>query len=221
MLRYSKRRGRPVGTQFKEVGGGPATGLANDFVKFLQQGLSTGSFGGVSAGQRTAGADPYGSTMGIAGVLNDLLSGGAGNVGGSMAEMISKQGERDVMGLRSRFGVGGGTSLGTPAAYGEAVLRSETAPKITTAVGGLQLQTLSQLLPLFANLAGKGISQRETVAQPNPLVSTIGALAPAIASFGNIYAANQYGKAAGQAGAPPPASIYSLPVIPFNYGNGY
>lgn len=35
-----------MGVNTKEVGGGPSTGLANDFVKFLQGGLNTGTFGG-------------------------------------------------------------------------------------------------------------------------------------------------------------------------------
>lgn len=157
-----------MGMKYKEVGGGPATGLADNFVNFLQQGMQTGSFGGGTAGARAGGADPFGSTMGIGGVLNDLLAGGSGKVGGSMNEMIAKQGERDAMALRARFGVGGGSAFGTPGAYAEALLRSETAPKMIQAGGGLQLQALQQLLPMFAMLSGKGIAQREGVMQPSP-----------------------------------------------------
>lgn len=162
-----------MGSQLKEVGGGPATGLANDFVKFLQNGLNSGTFGGLTAATGTMGANPAGSTVGIAGVLNDILSGGAGQLGGSLQEMISKQGNRDADALRARFGASGGTAFGTPAAYAESLLRSETAPKLATAVGGLQLQALQPLLGIIAGLSQKGISQRETVQQP----STLGSIA--------------------------------------------
>lgn len=215
-----------MGNKYKEVGGGPATGLADSFVKFLQQGITTGSFGGVTAGQHAGAADPFGSTAGIGGILNDLLAGGAGNIGGSMADMISKQSERDVANLRARFGTGGGVGAGTPAAYGEALLRSETAPKLATAVGGLQLQTLSQLLPIFAGLAGKGISQRETIATPNPLVSTIGSIAPLISAASTFFG-NPFGPAGAAAGgfnlAPAPGggpgNNFGIPMtLPFSFG---
>ena len=35
-----------MGTNIREVGGGPSTGMANDFVSWLQNGLNSGSFGG-------------------------------------------------------------------------------------------------------------------------------------------------------------------------------
>lgn len=172
-----------MGTQTKEVGGGPAVGLANDFVKFLQSGLNSGTFGGATAATGAMNANPYASTSGIAGILNDILSGGAGNLGGSLQEMISKQGERDVNAVRSRFGVGGGTAFGTPAAYAESMVRSETAPKLATAVGGLQLQALSPLLSILAGLSSKGITQRETIQQPSELANAFGIAAPVIGAI--------------------------------------
>lgn len=172
-----------MGTQTKEVGGGPATGLANDFVKFLQSGLNSGTFGGLTAGTGAMNADPFRSSQGIAGVLNDILSGGAGQLGGSLQEMISKQGERDVNAVRSRFGVGGGTAFGTPAAYAESMVRSETAPKLTQAIGGLQLQALGPLLGIMAGLSQRGISQRETVQQPSGLANAVSIAAPIIGTI--------------------------------------
>jgi hypothetical protein len=53
-----------MAAKYKEYGGGPASGLANDFTQFLSQGLNTGTFG---AGN-PAGGDAANSTMGIAGV---------------------------------------------------------------------------------------------------------------------------------------------------------
>jgi len=167
--------------KYSEQGGGPATGLASDFVSMLQQGIF-GNFGAQQSGARAAGADPYGSTQGIAGVLSDILSGGAGRVGGSMSEMISKQNERDVLGLRARYGASGGMGFGTPGAYAESMYRSEAAPKEAMAIGNLQLQALSQILPLITGLAGKGIAQREGVMTPNPWASAAGVVAPIAAA---------------------------------------
>ena len=169
-----------MGTQTKEVGGGPATGLANDFVKFLQNGLNSGTFGGLTGATGAMNANPMGSTGGIAGVLNDFLSGGAGVVGGSLMDMISKQGERDVNAVRSRFGASGGTAFGTPAAYAESMVRSETAPKLTQAIGGLQMQALMPLLSMMGNLSQKGISQRETVQQPSAFSDIMSIAAPVL-----------------------------------------
>lgn len=193
-----------MGTKFKEVGGGPATGLANDFISFLQGGLNTGSFGGTSAAQRTQGANPVGATQGIAGVLNDILSGGAGQLGGSLQQLISRDTDRQADALRARFGLGGGTAFGTPAAFAEGTLRSEQAPNLVNAIGGLQLNAIGQLLPLMAGLAGRGISQRETIAQPSPWASAAAIGAPIIgaglgALAGNPMAGTSIGQSVGGA----------------------
>jgi hypothetical protein len=172
-----------MGTQTKEVGGGAATGLADDFIKFLQQGLSSGTFGGSTAVNGAMQANPYGSTHGIAGVLNDLLSGGAGQIGGSMNQMIQQQSTRDVDALRARFGAGGGQAFGTPAAYGEALLRSETAPKMTQAIGNLQFQALQPLFQAMLGLSGKGISQRETIQQPSEIANALSIASPIAGSI--------------------------------------
>lgn len=148
----------------REVGGGPATGLGNDFVKWLSQGLNTGTFGTGTP----AGTDAVGATGGISAYLNDVLSGGAGKLGGAMGEMITKESDRGAAALRARFGVGGGSAFGTPGAYAESLFRSESAPKLATAVGGLQQNALSMLLPLFAKMASKGITQRTITQSENP-----------------------------------------------------
>lgn len=150
--------------KYKEHGGGPATGLADNLVQFLSQGLNSGSFG---AGN-PAGGDAANSTMGIAGVLNDILSGGAGNVGGAMAQLIKDDTNQQVLNMRARYGAGGGTAFGTGAQYGEGVLRSKQAPQITQAIGGLQLQAVQNLLGIMTGLAGKGIAQRQGTMEENP-----------------------------------------------------
>lgn len=158
-----------MGMKYKEVGGGSATGLADNFVQFLQQGLQTGSFGAGTATGQAGAANPYGSTAGIAGVLNDILSGGGGNLGGSLGQLLKTQQNNDVESLRARFGVGGGTAFGTPAQYAESTYRAQAAPQIATQVGGLQMNALNSILPLIASLSQKGIAQREGTYQPSTL----------------------------------------------------
>jgi hypothetical protein len=176
-----------MGTKTREVGGGPAVGLADEFVKLLQGGLTTGSFGGITSGQQANAANPVGSTMGIAGVLNDILMGGAGNLGGSLGEMINKDTERQAGNIRSRFTAGGGTSFGTPAAFSESLFRAEAAPRAATAVGNLQLQTLMPLLQMISGISGKGISQRETIAEPST-GAQIASIAAPLAAAGLSFA---------------------------------
>lgn len=181
-----------MGAKPKEIGGGPAVGLANDFVKWLEGGLNTGRFGGtsgigaVSAAGKTSGADPIGSTMGISGILNDLLSGGAGKVGGAMSDMISKANQRAVEANNARFGATGGTAFGTGAQHANAVLQAEEAPQLTTAIGNLQMQAMAPLLQMMASLSSKGISQREAYLQTNPWLqaaSTVSDVAKAAVPF--------------------------------------
>jgi len=168
----------------KEVGGGPATGLADQFVSWLSQGLNTGMFGPGAP----AGGDAFGATRGVGSYLTDVLSGGAGTLGGNLATMIGKETDRNAAALRARFGVGGGSAFGTPAAYAESLFRSESAPKLATAVGGLQQNALRMLLPLFANIAQKGITQRQTVTEQNPWVTAAGVAAPIAAAALNFAA---------------------------------
>ena len=199
-----------MGAKTKEVGGGPATGLADQFVQWLSQGLNTGTFGAGTP----AGTDAVGATGGISAYLNDVLSGGAGRLGGALQQQITTQADRDAATLRARFGAGGGTAFGTGAQFAEGVLRSETAPKIATAVGGLQQNALQMLLPVFASIAGKGITQRQTVAQENPWMTAAklglqGGALVAGAMTGNPAIAASGLAAGSQMAAPAQASILS------------
>lgn len=180
-----------MGPRQSSVGGGPATGLANDFVGFLQNALNTGTFGGAASAGQAAGANPIGATTGIAGILNDLLAGGAGQIGGNMNQMIAKDTDRQAQMLRERYTQGGGVGYGSPAANAEALLRSESGAKMTQATGQLQMAALMPILQMIMGLSGKGISQREDVLSPNPWMQGLSALAPLI------------GAAAGAFGGPP------------------
>lgn len=139
----------------KTIGGGSAKPLATDFLNFLRTGLNSGSFG-------TGAVD---STKGIAGLLNDLLAGGAGEVGGALADQIARQRTNDVASLRSRFGTGGGTAFGTPAAFAESQYLAQSAENLPTALAGLQLSALGPLLGLYGQAVGIGTPQAQSVMQ--------------------------------------------------------
>lgn len=156
----------------KTIGGGNARGLSNDFLDFLGRGLNTGTFG---AGGR---GNPVNDTMGIAGILNDILSGGAGNLGGSLQQMIERQNTGNIADLRARYGAGGGMGYGTPAAQAEAGYRAQHGADTATAVGNLQLSALSQLFPLYSQAVGIGTPQAQTVMQQNPIAGALGTIAP-------------------------------------------
>lgn len=165
-----------MGMKYKQVGGGPATGLAQDYTNFLEQGLNTGTFGPGFA----AGGSAMGATQGIGGFLNDILSGGAGKLGGSLQQILQTQQTNDVNSIRSRFGAGGGTAFGTPAAYAESTYRAQAAPQIASAIGNLQLQTLLPLLGQIGGLAQRGIPQAEIVGQQSPWAQVAGIAAPVL-----------------------------------------
>lgn len=160
----------------KTVGGGHATGLSNDFFDFLQRGLNTGSFGMGSRGS------PGNDTMGIAGILNDLLKGGAGNIGGSLGEMISRQNTNNIADLRARYGAGGGMAYGTPGGQAEAGYRAQHGADSAVAIGGLQLDALKALFPLYAQAAQIGTPQAQTIMQQNPIAAGLGTIAPIASS---------------------------------------
>lgn len=168
-----------MGMSIKEVGGGPATGLADSFVTNLQALLNGGGIG-------TAGApDAVGSTGNIMNVLSDILSAGGGKAGNAISDLLNKQQERDVAGLRERFGA---TGLGTPGAYAESLYKGTAAPNITNAITNLQLSALSPILQSIYGLSQKGIAQRQLIQQQSGLgqaISTIAPIAKTALSFVN------------------------------------
>lgn len=202
-----------MGTKYMEQGGGPATGLADNLVNFLSQGLNTGTFGAGTA----AGGDAVGQTAGIAGILNDILSGGAGKLGGSMASLISRDTQSQVQDLRARYGASGGTAYGTGAQYAESNLRARQAPALASAVGNLQLNAVQNLLGIISQISQKGIAQRQGTVSQSPLASAASIAAPIIGATlgafggppGMAAGASIGGSIAGSIGGPPPiASTY-------------
>ena len=182
-----------MGPQAKTVGGGHARPLSNDWFDFLRSGLNTGTFGT----SQMFGANPGGQTMGIAGVLNDLLSGGAGVIGGNMADMIRRQTESNAADLRARYGVGGGMGYGTPAAMAEAGYRAQESERLPVAIGQLQLQALQSLFPMYGQAAGIGTPQAQTIMQQNPFAGVLGTLAPVISSVAPYLQPNPFGSSVG------------------------
>lgn len=155
----------------KEIGGGPAVGLANDTVSSLQSLLNGGGIG-------TAGSpNPMGSTGNIMKVLRDILSAGGGDAGNAISQLINKSQDRAVQGLRARFGASGGAAFGTPAAFAESQYRAEAAPQTAQAISGLQMNAIQPLLNMILQLSGKGITQRQIVQQKSPLEQGLGLVA--------------------------------------------
>jgi hypothetical protein len=203
------------------VGGGPATGLANEFTQWLSQGLMTGQFGGISPGAATTGANPMATTMaaptglnmmragtggvpsgvggvkaprgpaganssaGLTGIINDILSGGAGNIGGSLQKILATQQLGDVTNLRSRYSMGG-TGTGSPSAYAESLYRANAAPQAAMQIGQLQMSALMPLLQLIAGISGRGIPQASTTVGPSPFSQVVGGLGGLAESAGGF-----------------------------------
>ena len=175
------------GTETVESGGGAATPVAEDFSSFLQDFLAGGGGGGGFRGQR----DPTQQTTGIMQALNELIAGV--DVSGPQAAIqktIQQSRGREAADLRERFTSGGG-SRGTPSAVAEALFRSETTPRIATAVGDLDLkanqqriQALMSILQLFGGFAGRGVPQARTDVLVKPgALETIASLGESGASI--------------------------------------
>jgi hypothetical protein len=174
-----------MGQQIKTAGG-TGTGLGKDLANIFDVGINTGSFGTRSP----AGGGAVDSTTGIFGVLNDLLSGGAGKLGGSLAEMIGRNQQKDIADIHQRYGA---TSLGTPGAYAESNYRARAAPEAATAIGSLQLSALMPLLQMITGFGGKDVAQSQLFASANPLLSMFEAGAGALPGVGDIMKAIKMG----------------------------
>lgn len=188
-----------MGPQAKTVGGGPATGLADDFVNFLRGGLTTGTFG--NPGQQAMGANPIGSTTGIAGILNTILSQGAGKMGGALQDIINQRQAGDIANLRARYGMGG-TGTGTPGAYAESLYRSQAAPQAAVQIGQLQSQYLQPLMQAMYGLSERGIPQATTVLSQSPFMQLMSGLGGAGMGAGSIMRALGVGGGGGGGGIP-------------------
>lgn len=157
-----------MGYEEKTVGGGPATGLANDFTSFLKNMITSGSFGGGTAGQQTAGANPSGDAQGIMGLLNSIVSNPQADK--SVQQLISKDIERGRNDLRARFGASGGMGFGTPAAVAEGIYQAEQAPRTAVAMDQMAQGRIGALMPFFQminQLSSLGIPQAQSTMQPN------------------------------------------------------
>ncbi len=90
-----------MGGKVKEAGGGPATPLANDFVSFLRNGLSQGTFTNPGQGGAAAAQRPRMQTMGGAGGLmpgGNQISDTFGLPGGFQQNAADNYGRADPVG---------------------------------------------------------------------------------------------------------------------------
>lgn len=149
----------------RTVGGGPTKQLGQDWTNFLSNFINTGSFGGATASQQFSGADPGGSAANVFSLLNSIIS----NPGAdrSVQDLISRDVERGRQNLREGFG--GGTGLGTPAAFAQALYESEQAPRTAIALDEMARNRLASILPIFGmagQTASLGIPQAQTTLEP-------------------------------------------------------
>lgn len=169
-----------MGAKPTTIGGGAATGVANDFAGMLHQALSGGfnTAGSGAAAAGAAGANPVGDTMNIGDALGQLMSGGQGLANSALAIGNNRR-EENVADLRSRYSMGG-TGYGTPAAVGEARFLGEFDPQLAGQVGGLQMDGITKALGfLFPGLMQSqqlGTPQAQTVMKKGFLGNALGAI---------------------------------------------
>jgi hypothetical protein len=164
-----------MGMDTKQVGGGNATHVSDEFSNFLLRGLTTGHFGG----QGTAGTAMQGTDMGS--IMDNLLSGGAA---GPARSLMDKQMTSTIGDMRSRYSMGG-TGYGTPGAVGEAQYRSQADPQYAMLGQDYQLKALSMLFPMIQQMIGIGTPQAQMIQTPsmgmnifNGMTGLAGAAAP-------------------------------------------
>ena len=188
-----------MGSQQKQLSNS-ATGFSNNFMSLLQ-GLLTGGTGGANAAGQFNASNPFGSTMGGAsGILQNILSPGAGQLGGALATQLAQSQTQNVDALRERYGAFGGTSLGSPASSAEAQYRAYATPQITSAIGNLQLGAISPLLNAAYGMANRGVTQ--PYLQPSAFTQFLqGASGVANLAGSVIGAANGVGGGGGGGGA--------------------
>jgi len=157
-----------MGAKTETVGGSKSgKALSNDFVGLLSDLLNGGGIGANQA----AGSNAVG---GVRGTFQDLLSQGAGKVGGALGEILKQQQIGDVGALRSRFGAQGGMSFGTPAAYAESQYRAQAAPQATAQIGKLQLEALGPLLQQYLSVYNKETPGAQTIQKKTGLGQALG-----------------------------------------------
>lgn len=188
-----------MGSQTKTVGGSPTSPLAKEFTNWLMGGLTTGNYGQAGAG----------------GVLTDILSGGAGKIGGSLSTLLQNQQMRDTDALRARYSSGAG-AYGSGAQYAEGLYKAQAAPQITSAIGNLQLQALNPIMQQMGGLTALGTPQATTITQPSVFsqilgggAGLLGALAPFLTKIlgGNQNTPPGTGGIPGVSGNLPPSNL--------------
>jgi len=166
-----------MGYKERTVGGGPAKGLANDFVSFLQNFITSGKFGGAetrggiggsSATSQFNAENPMADSAGIFGLLNSIISNPQADK--SVQDLISKDVERGRNDLRARFGASGGMAYGSPAAFAESLYQAEQTPRTALALDQMAQSRIGALMPFFQmlmNTSSLGIPQAQTTMEPS------------------------------------------------------
>lgn len=159
----------------KTIGGsGGARKLGKNYIDWLGGGLDDVGLVG-AGGQR-----------GLAGLINQYLTPDFNDPQSTALMTLANQRKQsNIDDLRSRYNLAG-TGYGTPASSAEANFRAEFDPQLITQLGNQKLQVAMNLLGLINGVAGRGISQAQTVQTPgfgSELLAGVSGLSDIIPTF--------------------------------------
>lgn len=183
-----------MGAKYKEVGGGPAVGVADDWANFLKSAMGGGGTPSTAMNSAANGLSG-GSTMQK--IIADILGSGAGVPGAALASSITRDTNTQRANLRDQFG----GSFGSGAQQATAMFNSSVADKIPIDIANLQMGVMGPLMGLISQFAQKGTSQRSVVAEENPFLATLKGLTGAAQGVAGIVGGGGSSKKEGDPGS--------------------
>jgi hypothetical protein len=167
-----------MGARYREVGGGPATGVADSWANTLQSMMGGGS---------TPSTQMNNAPNAMARIMQEILSPGAGAIGGNFASQIERGIGRERGALTSRFSSMNG-GYGSGAGQALAQFGAEVADRVPMDIANLQMGTIQQLMQAIGQFSQRGVSQRSTVAEPNPWLQGLQAFGDVAKTVGPMIA---------------------------------
>lgn len=177
-----------MGAKSKKIGGSKGgAGVSDSYTKAIQALLGGGgSQSGYLGAGNPAGEGAMRSGQGAADFYGSLLSGGAGEVGGAIQQLLQRTQDRDVMKLKESARASGGAQFGTPGQYAEGVYRGEAAPNIMKAIGELQANAAKDIFGMSRDIYARETPQAEMLVEPgifDRILQSVGAVSGAAQQF--------------------------------------
>jgi hypothetical protein len=176
-----------MGAKAKKIGGSKGgQGVSDKYTSAIQALLGGDAQSGYLGAGRPAGEGAMRQGQGAADIYSSLLSGGAGEIGGAIQQLLQRTQDRDVMKMKEAGRASGGAQFGTPGQYAEAMYRGEAAPNITAAIGKLQMDAARDIFGMSKDIYGRETPQAEMMIEPgvfDKIMQGVGAIAPAAAQF--------------------------------------